>query len=211
MNRILVTEEDVNMVLKWRNEHKDLVRFAPITMKDVEIISTVNDVRIRGIHKGDKLTLYVYLGEEKLGKAVFRRNFLGYAKEKMNLKLNEEGIQSVLTCYASIMAYIAYAEPVIIDEPPREKATSSTKKPSAKQRKKHNGPTYILQWKRQAHSKGGHHASPKGIFSVRGHFRHYKNGNTVWIAEYKKGTGKRKSKVYKFGSESSQKEVYDEN
>lgn len=34
-----------------------------------------------------------------------------------------------------------------------------------------------------------HHRSPDGIFSVRGHFRKYKNGKVVWIDEYWKGTG----------------------
>lgn len=43
------------------------------------------------------------------------------------------------------------------------------------------------------------HASPKGIFTVRGHYRHYKSGKVVWIAEYRKGTGKKKSKTYKMG------------
>lgn len=34
----------------------------------------------------------------------------------------------------------------------------------------------------------GNHRSPEGVFSVRGHFRHYKNGKIVWIDSYLKGT-----------------------
>lgn len=35
--------------------------------------------------------------------------------------------------------------------------------------------------------EGGSHRSPNGIFSVRGHFRKYKNGKIIWIDEYLKG------------------------
>ena len=45
----------------------------------------------------------------------------------------------------------------------------------------------------------GFHASPRGIFTVRGHYRHYKSGKVVWVSEYKKGTGKKKKKTYKMG------------
>lgn len=34
----------------------------------------------------------------------------------------------------------------------------------------------------------GSHKSPEGVFSVRGHFRKYKSGKTVWVDEYWKGT-----------------------
>lgn len=34
------------------------------------------------------------------------------------------------------------------------------------------------------------HKSPEGIFSVRGHFRKYKDGKIVWIDEYLKGLNK---------------------
>lgn len=33
------------------------------------------------------------------------------------------------------------------------------------------------------------HRSPNGIFSVRGHFRKYKDGKIIWIDEYLKGLG----------------------
>ena len=34
----------------------------------------------------------------------------------------------------------------------------------------------------------GHHRSPEGIFSVRGHFRTYQSGKVIWIDEFLKGT-----------------------
>ena len=38
------------------------------------------------------------------------------------------------------------------------------------------------------------HRSPEGIFSVRGHFRRYKDGKVIWIDEYLKGLGKASKK-----------------
>lgn len=35
-----------------------------------------------------------------------------------------------------------------------------------------------------------YHRSPEGVFEVRGHFRHYKDGKLVWIDSYLKGTDK---------------------
>ena len=73
---------------------------------------------------------------------------------------------------------------------------SSSKRPTKRKSKR---TTYILRSINGALSAvpRGSHASPRGIFTVRGHYRHYKSGKVVWIAEYKKGTGKRKSKTYK--------------
>lgn len=34
------------------------------------------------------------------------------------------------------------------------------------------------------------HKSPEGVFSVRGHIRHYKNGKNIWINSYFKGVDK---------------------
>lgn len=65
------------------------------------------------------------------------------------------------------------------------------------------GTTYILHssGKRLSVAPKGHHASPSCSFTVRGHFRHYRSGKTVWIAEYRKGTGKEQSKTYKIGGD----------
>ena len=49
--------------------------------------------------------------------------------------------------------------------------------------------------------------SPACSFTVRGHFRHYKSGKTVWIAEYRKGTGRSRGKTYKIGGDLDDREV----
>ena len=91
-------------------------------------------------------------------------------------------------------------------------ATTTSKAPA--ERKSSTKPrtastTYII------HSAGkqltvvprGRHASPACSFTVRGHFRHYKSGKTVWIAEYRKGTGRSRGKTYKIGGDLDDREV----
>jgi hypothetical protein len=137
-------------------------------------------------------------------------------------QLDDEMVRSVLTVYASLMALMTYGEiknenPVVnFSEPASQSPVLENKNEKAvvnlqKQKKKKKGKsvstkqsiTYILRsspnGSLRVTTQGSHsHASPKGVFSVRGHFRHYKNGNVVWVAEYKKGTkGEKKGKNYK--------------
>lgn len=50
---------------------------------------------------------------------------------------------------------------------------------------------------------------PGGIFTVRGHYRHYKSGKVVWVSEYKKGTGKMRRKTYKVGRNAERSKLDD--
>lgn len=107
-----------------------------------------------------------------------------------------------MTVYGSLMALMTYGTGSIRGGV----ATTTSKAPA--ERKSSTKPhtastTYII------HSAGkqltvvprGHHASPACSFTVRGHFRHYKSGKTVWIAEYRKGTGHSRGKTYKIGGD----------
>lgn len=105
--------------------------------------------------------------------------------------------------YGSLMALMAYGA----SEAPA--ATEAEHEPKAHTGHKRStrwnpvGTTYILRssGKRLSVAPKGHHASPSCSFTVRGHFRHYRSGKTVWIAEYRKGAGKEQSKTYKIGGD----------
>lgn len=118
------------------------------------------------------------------------------------MKVEKDGLQSVLTVYCSVMALMAYgrreAEPQ--DAPSSGQKQAPSKRPTKRKRKRI---TYILRSVNGALSAvpRGSHASPRGTFTVRGHYRHYKSGKVVWVSEYKKGTGKRKGKIYKIGKD----------
>lgn len=202
MDRAELTKEDIDALLDWRDEHKDLVRQLPVPLKSLEIVFCHNDYRIKGIRKGEHLKLCLSKGYESLGNAEFEiDNQKRLIQKKGRMKIDKDGFQSVLTVYCSLMALMTYGEliPKDDDEPGKETAPHKPhKRPTSRK-----GPrtTYILRRDRGAITVApkGSHAKPSGIFSVRGHFRHYKSGKVIWIEEYKKGTGKKKRKTYKIG------------
>lgn len=119
------------------------------------------------------------------------------------MRVDREGVQSCLTVYASLMALMVYGNANTALDKTDE---TSSDKPCRTLPKRHqcirgHRVTYIIQEVNgcliAAHR--GHHAKPRGEFNVRGHFRHYKSGKVVWIAEHRRGTGDKKRKTYKMG------------
>ena len=112
--------------------------------------------------------------------------------------VDRKGLMLALQHYFTAMAFMTYAKKdvEISDNPPEHKIHKP--RSNANQRK-NEGVTYVLKFKKPAveHELKGHHASPKGIFTVRGHFRHYKSGKEIWIEQFQKGTGEKRQKTYK--------------
>ena len=209
MDRVLLTREDIAALMDWRDEHKELVRSFPAPLKSVEILFTHNNYRIIGIRSGNKVKLQLFRNYESLGWAEleyepFFRRLMG---RKSKLKITEETFQSVLTVYCSLMALMVYGnedrtEPLPQLSSPASAPNNRPRKASAVPKEK---TTYILRRNgdRLYLSRQGSHASPSGVFSVRGHYRRYKSGKVIWISEYKKGTGKNKPKTYRIGGQKS--------
>lgn len=198
MDRVLLTKDDVEALFAWRDEHKELVRRLPAPLRAVEIMFTHNAIRIKGIREERRLKLYVYNDSQKIGKAEFEiaaDNMLHHRKGQINI--TRDSFESILSCYCGLMAYMVYEKSELVEsEPPAEPKKKHERRGKGTQKQV----TYIMRpRKTPAAPKGGHHASPRGIFTVRGHYRHYKSGKTVWIDEYKKGAGDKKSKTYKIG------------
>ncbi len=204
MDKVEMNQNDITMLLDWRDAHKDLVRSLPAPLKAVEIVMTHNAYRIKGIRKDNSLTLYLRDGSQSLGHIELRigpNNILRPVKGK--LLCNRDGFDSVLTVYCSLMALMVYggADQTPPAEPTEVRHTAAHKPRKGPCKGKPHQVTYIL---RRANgilvaAPKGSHASPRGEFTVRGHYRHYASGKVVWIAEYRKGTGKKKSKTYKMG------------
>ena len=210
MDKIELSREDITALLDWRDQHKELVRSLPAPKKAIEIVFKHNDFRIKGIREGDSLRLHLSNGFDSLGKAVFDispKKELIHRSGKM--KVTQESFQSVLTVYCSLMALMTYGRQKPMDEPVERKPPTNNRKRRTKRQNKHSGKrvTYILLRDNGVlvAAPKGSHASPKGTFTVRGHYRHYASGKVVWIAEYKKGTGKKKSKTYKIGRKGTTK------
>lgn len=212
MNKILLSEDDLQFVLDWRDEHKDLVRLGANPMKAIKIVCVDSKYTITGIRDGNSLELGINHNGLSLGRITFEVMESGLCRlVKNKTKLTQENIQATLTVYCSVMALIVFGnETVDLPEPkPRKKhdSTDTSKSPPKPVTKKRRNKevTYILtRGKGQPSIRPqGSHSSPRGQFSVRGHYRHYKSGKVVWVAEYRKGVGKeKKNTTYKVSKKS---------
>lgn len=205
MDRVLLKSTDIEALLRWRDDHKYLVRLAPAPLKAVEIVIEDTGYRIKGIRDGDRLRLACFAGYTKLIdiRAGYEVDGLMKASRKQLADgMTDENVQSVVTIYASLMALMTFGGEDRVEEPERLVREIAHKAKNKATRKQSPRTTYILRnvnGSIQMATRGSH-ASPSGIFTVRGHYRHYKSGKVVWIAEYKKGTGKKKPKTYKIKS-----------
>lgn len=205
MDKVELTREDITALLDWRDAHKDLVRSLPAPLKAIEICFKHNDLRIKGIREGTSLKLNLSSGFNSLGGMTFAispKNELIHKSGKM--KVSQDSFQSVLTVYCSLMALMTYGrlEPAEKPSEPRERKPSKKAAKKRPPKRPDKRITYILRRDNGAlvAAPKGSHASPRGEFTVRGHYRHYASGKVAWIAEYRKGTGKKKkSKTYKMG------------
>lgn len=203
MDRVELSVDDIWGLLKWRDQHPQEVKSHPAPLRAVEIVMPHNGYHIKGVRDGDELRLYLSQFGVSLGNCRFVRRPDGmWASTRNRMQVKKDDLQSVLTVYCSVMALMAYgrreAEPQ--DAPSSGQKQALSKRPTKRKSKR---TTYILRSVNGALSAvpRGSHASPRGTFTVRGHYRHYKSGKVVWVSEYKKGTGKRKGKIYKIGKD----------
>jgi hypothetical protein len=206
MDKIQLTMSDVDRLLAWRDEHKTEVYAMPSPLKAIEITVDNESVVItyKAIRENLNLRMHVNIDGHPIGNLEFKiipGAFCVVTKNKSNIP--QDAVQSMLTIYSSLMACMVYSVPTVRDNPETRKTQTTNGKAKSKKNKSKAAPniTYILRETngRLIAAPQGSHASPKGEFSVRGHYRHYKNGKTVWINPYKKGTGNKKSKVYRLG------------
>lgn len=204
MDKVELSVKDIEALLNWRDQHQDEVRSHPAPLKAVEIVMPHNGYRIKGIRDGDQLRLHLSQFDEQLGNCRFVRREDGmWASTRNRMQVGRDDLQAVLTVYCSIIALMAYGRREVEPQdtiPEHGPKSSPSKRPTKRKSKR---TTYILRSISGALSAvpRGSHASPSGIFTVRGHYRHYKSGKVVWVAEYKKGTDKQKGKTYKIGGD----------
>lgn len=208
MDRILLTTQDVTELMLWRDENKEKVRNLPNPIPYCEILLTDIGIKLKCIRKQAELTIYLYENNVSFGYMRFNvsdTNQLVLQPKNDRLKRVESDKQSAITIYCSIMALISYGhteikeyqetgifvkpKPSPIDTNHQKKKNSKTKKESI---------IFIIKKDKQGkiHAVNDSKRSPKGEFSVRGHFRKYKNGKSVWIDAYTKGNGKKVQKTY---------------
>lgn len=211
MDKIKLTVSDVDYLLKWRDEHQELIRRSECPKRAVRIEVKESRVTITAIRDGDDITLQVNQNGISLGKIVFKHVGLGICTiVKNKTKLSGENVQACLTVYASCMAFLVYGsethefesyEAEESEEQAAAPVVAAKRSGSGKPKKRSDSTVYILHSRsRKQHGNKGKHWTVNHEFSVRGHYRHYKSGKVVWIPEFTKGSGKKKSKTYRVGA-----------
>lgn len=197
MDKIILSNKDVETLLLWRDQNRDLVRRNAAPFRGILLEFPETKIKIKAYNDAGKITFYLQVNGIRAGKITGQQLPGGLFQEKKNTtNLQKDDIQSIITVYASLMAFIVYHDPA----PAAARETHQDRPKTARKSKtRKSETTYIFR----NSSSGprilarGHHASPAGVFTVRGHYRHYKDGRAVWIKPYKKGEGNQKNKTYK--------------
>jgi len=209
MDKCILSNQDVKALFEWRDRNKDLVRRAPNPIKGIEVILPDTPARIKYIRDDNIINIHCVLGNKSTEKYNYTIEFFraGWSVKKQPLKgfgAKREWIIDIVGMYYALMALIAYGDDV--EYTPQEldcidaMSTEKVKPINTKAQKKSDNTIYLFNREpsgRLRIRRKGERNSPRGQFNVRGHFRHLKNGKVIWIAEFKKGTGKRKNKTYK--------------
>ena len=130
MDKIVVTAADIEKLLAWRDEHNDLVRSMPVSLREVEIQIVESGISIKCFRSDKKLKLYLDSPARKLGHVVFAPLGNGLWKKKVSTLPADcnptETEQGALTVYGSLMALMTYGAVGIRGE----KSAASTKAPA---------------------------------------------------------------------------------
>ena len=199
MDKIILQTSDIETLLKWRDQNKDLVRKNAAPFKGIMLEFPETRINIKTYNNAGNLAFYIYIDGIRAGKITGQQLPGGLFQEKKNTtKLKKDDVQSIITVYASLMALIVYHKPEAATAT-KEARQERPKKAKNGQERRKNSVTYLLKHSSSGPriQQRGQHSSPAGTFTVRGHYRHYKNGRAVWIEPYTKGTGKQNNKTYK--------------
>ena len=215
MDKIYISQDEENKLFQWRDEHKNLVRNYKASIKKVKYIlldETSNPVIITVIDSGEaRVDFTITRQGKRLDSFCYDRykmtvNEKWYAlKEPKAVKeAKSAGRQEAISIHASTQALLNHRQRIEVDrgQETREDVESIVEKVQNREKtqKKDNiiKISDIIYTPAEAHTRGfRNYTKPTREISVRGHYRHYRSGKTIWIDEYKKNAGKdKKSKKY---------------
>ena len=201
MVKIPLTVEQIENLLKWRDENLDLVRACVVPFPECSILSE-NGMKVR-VEQLNKTLLYSFTVTD-CNAGLVKGRFVWDAEVKTvyhgTPELSHDNTQTALTVWASVMAYIANFKREVIecDEPAK---TQHRESQGRTERSKRNTSRDRVIYLRPIVNKYGKieeqrrkYTAPDHAFSVRGHYRHYKSGKVVFVQPYEKNTGKEKDK-----------------
>ena len=202
MVKIPLEIEQINALLRWRDEHKDLVRACVVPFPACEIVGE-NGVKIRTQQNKDFPSVYSFtVSNTILHEIKGRFDYMTMTGRVIHgaPQLSHEDTQTAITVWATVMAYIVNFEPEIVKKDHDEAGETENKPRSAsprKQKRPENRVLYLNPTKYITESKNAvqrKYTPPSCAFSVRGHYRHLRSGKVVFVHPYEKNTGKDKDK-----------------
>lgn len=207
MDKCILSNNDVAELFRWRDRNVDLVRRAVCPIKGIEIVLPDVPARIKYVRNDNIVSIHYVLNEkEKFNYTIqiMPRGWFPKKKPAKGFGANQELIKDIVGMYYALMALIAYGDDIEYTEQELDVIDTLTANPRknnpTKSPAKRDNIIYLFNKEKSGRlsiRRKGERRSPRGQFNVRGHFRHLRNGKVVWIAEFQKGTGKKKNKTYK--------------
>lgn len=197
LDKIILSQQDVDSLFEWRDNHKDYVRnYKPVLTDGV--------IEVKGNHKqlfqsrGKFVTIVVFNNNDEIVHTFIWDNVtkLGRTIES-RIKQDEKSFnESILSLFTSLMAYMEYygdkKEYVDVEEvravvQKKAKGNSKKKKSPIRIKKK----IYKIKVTKESIKLDKNRYERKAEkWTVRGHWRQLKNGKKIWIASHVKGEGK---------------------
>lgn len=195
MARIEISRKDCKRLLGWRDSHKDQVRsYIPAFDSSVIVVSDDEEKLYTIIRAEENNQLFTVLFRVSVGGDLLLKFLWHRISQKVDVFLSklpdrekEENIQSAVSVYASIMAYMSEKRPV--EYVSLDKKILS-KKECAKKSRIQNSESIVVknsspirknindQPSKRSYTK------PTKAVNVRGFVRHYKNGKIVYIKPF---------------------------
>lgn len=195
MARIEISREDCKRLLRWRDSHKEQVRsYVPAFDSSVIVVSDDEEELHTIIRAEENDRLFTVLFRISIGGDLLLKFLWHRISQKVDVFLSklperekEENIQSAVSVYASIMAYMNEKRPV---EYVSFNNGILSKKEFAKKTRSQNSKSIVVknsfpirknisnQPSKRSYTK------PTKTVNVRGFVRHYKNGKVVYIKPF---------------------------
>lgn len=202
VNKVILTDENIQKLVEWKDNNKDLVRNRKDVFKKGVIEFGSSSIYFERqlfsmnfkyfIHKQRYLE-FDYSLITKQAKITYQNPLMNKATGNNQYGL----IQDVIMIHSTTMAYMEHYEPVVKEKQIQQNVNTKSKNKKNKS-KSSNKIVYLKEvvYKYTSIdtnklSNKGKHGSPTISFSVKGHWRQYKKtGKRVWIEEYIKGDKK---------------------
>lgn len=195
LDKIMLSTEDVTEIHKWANAN-DVSIDVNIPFEKVALVLGDESYTLKCYNKNTYVNIFIIIDKVNRGYFRFNRSNLKIIKNEIVGRevITEKHLQAMIMQYLYTMAYITEYKPVL--EP---KEVSKSKKKHKRSYKTENSITYLFN----RHYITNHSTTPKKhrpckyAYTVRGHFRHLRNGKKIWVSQYIKGKGKLREKIIK--------------